>query len=331
MDDTDENEHIISTLGEMIASMRSHFSIPHTIRLYILAACLSVITLAVTNRFNTELVWVSITATILAFHEYLSYQVKLTTGALTKVFPGYLSWIDARLPQEILIVAANLLLAFPMLAYEESHRYTISVISFLLFPAALWVVGTYIHAVVIETGLNESVIRDEFGDSVLQRDPHRLATIFGLLLFFLSWRQVYYVLYNPPSNLFHPILISTLFLIVLVISLCPPSIFHWELAAGFLFINAIPEYIWVYEKIFKHIKRVSYMLISLFLFIVAYFFYNSSLGILNDEPPFTMRITVVASWFLIAILILLHQISHMINETLDEDEEDDTAVADKRK
>lgn len=98
MDDTDDNDHIASNFREVISSMRSHFSIPHTIRLYILVTYLSVITLPVTSRFNTELVWVPITATILAFHEYLSYQVDLTTGALTKVSPGYFSRIDARLP-----------------------------------------------------------------------------------------------------------------------------------------------------------------------------------------------------------------------------------------
>lgn len=96
-------------------------------------------------RANTALYWIQITATILAFHDYLTYQTHVSIGTVADSFP-YASHLDTTYVRTPAIVLMNGVFAYPMFAYgDNSVTYLadglaplVTLIGFLWFPMFLF-------------------------------------------------------------------------------------------------------------------------------------------------------------------------------------------------
>lgn len=103
---------------------------------YILIAIFGPITLGTYTAETGR--WIQVTATILAFHDYLTYQVSLTMTAVSDTSRNF-SRINTRLVSVPLIVFTNLVFAYPMLAYGSySDAYVELMVLILALIGIYW-------------------------------------------------------------------------------------------------------------------------------------------------------------------------------------------------
>lgn len=125
----------IDVSKDFITELRTKYPGPPTLWGYILIAVLGS-TAANTQTTETGF-WIQVTATILAFHEYLTYQVSLTVDAVSDA-SRYLSRINTPLASVPIIVLANLVFAYPMFAYGSYSDTYVELMVLLLLLIGLY-------------------------------------------------------------------------------------------------------------------------------------------------------------------------------------------------
>lgn len=292
---------------DFISELRTRYPGPPILWGYILVAIFGP---AILSAQTTETGrWVQVTATILAFHEYLTYQVSLTIDAVSDVFYNF-SYFYRQLISVLLIVLTNLSFAYPMLACgSHSESYVELVVLILLLIGVYWFVMFVFHFPLYWMG------------KTFPTNPEELREVGGMIPNYLSSL----LSLDQEPSLRRIMVVGFLFLVIFIF------IYHFDsfsLHLIVLFLLSIHPHTLELIGIIFVLGAISYLspLLSSYAILIQYlgrflvifsignliYFFHTSSSIQQEEFPPEMMLWITVSWILLLILLLVYSVTDIV-------------------